>query len=124
MLHASLAARVFLLALIMNPPADPSQPITKTRALAIARKALSQQPGHQDFVILEDKTIERPFGWVFFYNSRQYLQTSDPSHQLLGNGPLVVNRADGSTEALTTSMPPERAIQIYEEHWLEKHPKK
>jgi hypothetical protein len=98
------------------------EPITKARALEIARRVVAELSDHHDFVILEDKTVERPFGWVFFYTTRPYLQTGDPNYLIPGAAPLVVHRADGSTEHLATSVPPARAIEIYEKGWLEKLP--
>lgn len=93
--------------------------VSKDQALAIAQKVLAEDKTH-DLVILKDKTVERPFGWVFFYTTRQYAETGDKQYLLPGTAPLVVLRADGATEYLPTSIPPNRAIEIYEKRWLER----
>ena len=93
--------------------------VSKDQALAIAQKVLAEDKTH-DLVILKDKTVERPFGWVFFYTTRQYAETGDKQYLLPGTAPLVVLRADGATDYLPTSIPPNRAIEIYENRWLER----
>lgn len=105
----------------MIDPHDFPEPIEKERALEIARKTAAELPGHHDFVIVENQTVERPFGWVFFYSPRQYVLTGDRDYLIPGAAPLIVHRADGSIEHLGTSMPPARSIEIYEKHWQEKH---
>lgn len=104
----------------MPPHHGSHQAITKDHALEIARRSIAASAGEHDFVIIENKTVERPFGWVFFYATRQFLKTGDRNYLVPGSAPLVVHRADGSTEYIGTSVPPARAIEIYEKVWLEK----
>ena len=49
-------------------------------------------PAEEECVIIDQHTIEKPWGWVFFYNSLEYLKTGDPKYQLFGNAPYIVNR--------------------------------
>jgi Immunity protein 35 len=111
----------FLLLLFMIDPQDAPRPIDKARALEIAQKAATELGDH-DFVILDEHTVERPFGWVFFYVPRQYLRTGDINDLVPGSAPLVVHRADGSVKHLGTATPPAREIETYEKQWREKHP--
>ena len=99
----------------MIPPVNADN-ISKDQALTIAQKVLAEDTTH-DLVILKDKTVERPFGWVFFYTTREYEKTGDKKYLLPGTAPLVVLRANGATEYLPTSIPPSRAIEIYEKRW-------
>lgn len=48
--------------------------------------------------------------WVFFYNSRAYLETGSFSHALAGNGPIVVERSTGAVHQLTTARPVEEQL--------------
>jgi hypothetical protein len=68
-----------------------------------------------ELVVIEEETIERPYGWVFVYNSRQYLETGQFRYMLAGNGPIVVERADGSMHQLGTALPMEESMRLYEE---------
>ena len=93
-------------------------PIDKAQATAIARKTIATVPPHSpDLVLQEDRTVERDFGWVFFYTTRKFLETRDKKHLMPGDAPLVVLREDGSTRHLGTSVPPKRAIELFEAEW-------
>lgn len=95
--------------------------MTKQQAKEIAVKAISNLKPGTEFVVLDDKTVEKDFGWVFFYSPTKYLETKDPKYLTPGNSPIIVDRADGATHFLPTSVPPPRAIEIYEQHWHETH---
>ena len=96
------------------PPAT-ATPVTKERALEIARKKLAETKPEAAFEILEKRTVEKPFGWVFFYQPKA--AATEPAAVVPGAGPLVVHRADGSTTFLSTSVPPHLAIEEYEKAW-------
>ncbi len=98
---------------------DPAKPIGKEQAERIAEKTFASVAGGHDLVMMKDRTVNRPFGWVFFATTRKYLETHDPQYLVPGMAPLVVLREDGSTEFLPTSLPPARAIELYEKRWEE-----
>jgi hypothetical protein len=52
------------------------------------------------FAIVESHTIEKPYGWIFFYQSKKFLQTGLDQDKLAGNGPVIVNKYDGTIEFL------------------------
>lgn len=64
--------------------------------------------------IVEEKTIERDFGWVFFWQTAQYLENRDLSCALAGNAPLLIAREDGSLHVLGTAEPVEHYIETFE----------
>ena len=66
-------------------------------------------------VIIEDATIEFSRGWVFFYQSRGFVETGDDLQRLAGNAPILVDRFDGSTHVTGTARRPEYYIQNYED---------
>jgi hypothetical protein len=71
--------------------------ITKGEARQIGDgcvKKLEASIGLQ-LVLLDQQTLERDFGWVFFYDSRLRLETGEFRHNLAGNAPIVVTKADG-----------------------------
>jgi hypothetical protein len=74
----------------------------------------SQAGQNREFVVMQKLTIERPFGWVFFYNSKQFLETGDISQALVGNAPLIVDRTDGSVHVTGTAEPIEHYLKDYE----------
>jgi hypothetical protein len=84
-------------------------------AESIMKQYVASQAGHdREFAVMQTLTIERPFGWVFFYNSKQFLETGDISQALVGNAPLIVDRADGSVHVTGTAEPIEHYLKEYE----------
>jgi hypothetical protein len=97
-----------------TPPGPPEGPITRERALEIGREAIAKLKPGTEFLILEDKIQEKDWGWVFFYGTRQFVETGDRRFVIAGTGPFVVERADAALTFLSTSVPPPRAIAEYE----------
>lgn len=96
------------------------EPLDRAQATEIARRTIAAAPDGPELALMEEKTVEREFGWVFFYTTKRYLETKDPNHLKPGNAPLVVERADGRTEYLGTSVPPPVAIDLHEARWRER----
>ncbi|WP_343639681.1 YrhB domain-containing protein [Roseateles sp.] len=86
-------------------------------AIATAEKELANAddlPGGDSLVLLLQHTIERPFGWVFFYTSRLYRETGEARYALAGNAPFIVNRRSGEVVITGTARPVEQYIAEYE----------
>lgn len=52
-----------------------------------------------DVEIDDDQTIEKSYGWIVFYNSKEFLRTGDPMTALMSNTPLLCTW-DGEQYAL------------------------
>lgn len=65
-------------------------------------------------VILDEHTIERPYGWVFFYDSHRHQKTGAFSDAIAGNVPVVVTRESGEVHALSPGLPLEEALTEFE----------
>lgn len=90
--------------------------LTKTEALEIVSKKLKEMsPSDDTFVCDDTGTIEKQFGWVFFYNSKTYLETGEIRYALAGNGPVMVNKHDGTIEFYGTAKSIEASIEEYEQ---------
>jgi hypothetical protein len=61
------------------------------------------------------KTQEEFFGWVFFYQSQDYLKTGNLSSILAGNSPFIVDKRDGTVHVLGTSESADFYIKKYAE---------
>ena len=96
--------------------------INLSQATEIAKKEMVRDTNHE-FVLETDKTKEHPFGWVFFYNTKQYLKTGNPNDLVPGAGPFIVTR-DGAIVHLSTSVPPQLAIEGYLRKWQAEHPER
>ena len=60
--------------------------------------------------LLDLSTVQVKQGWVFFYNSADFIRTRNPSDALAGNGPLFV-AVDGRLAELPSSKPWQRALE-------------
>ena len=58
--------------------------------------------GGDKFVIVKEYTLKRPYGWVFFYQSRDYLASGNWLDALYGNAPIIVDRVDGEIRVTGT----------------------
>lgn len=57
-----------------------------------------------EFAIQHEHTKKTKSGWVFFYNTIQYIETRDPMYMLAGNGPIFVSK-EGELAVLPSSKP-------------------
>jgi hypothetical protein len=64
-------------------------------------------------VIVDAWTLEREFGWVFFWDSEEHQRTGDFRSALAGNAPPIVDRHDGSIHVTGTAHPVEFYIEEY-----------
>lgn len=65
-------------------------------------------------VIMMEHTLKRPYGWVFFYDSRAYLASGKTSDMVAGNAPILVDRTDGEVRVTGTAQPLESYLTRYE----------
>lgn len=67
--------------------------------------------------LMDSKTLEKSFGWVFFYNSKSYLETGNFLAMLAGNSPFIIDRNDGAVHQTGTSKPIDEYINTFENNW-------
>jgi hypothetical protein len=65
-------------------------------------------------VVVTEHTLKRPYGWVFFYDSRAYLASGKTSDMVAGNAPILVDRVDGEVRVTGTAQPLESYLTRYE----------
>ena len=95
--------------------------ITKAEALDLVSEKLRQMSASDNaFAVVEKSTIERPFGWVFFYNSQKYIETGVFRYRLAGNGPIIVNKNTQTIELCGANKPVQELIDDYERRLTEK----
>ena len=64
-------------------------------------------------VLLESKTEEFSAGWVFYYQSAQYLATGNLQDALLGNAPLFVPRNDAPPSFISYHRPTSESMEAF-----------
>lgn len=91
--------------------------MNKSEATKIAIKHLASLPisnSEDQYILIDELTLERPYGWVFRYNSKLYVETGNFIYALGGNGPIVVFNDTGELHQLASSMPGEQALKEFE----------
>jgi hypothetical protein len=64
--------------------------------------------------IVREATIAKPYGWVFFYQSKEFLDEGIWSAQLAGNAPILVDRQTFELRVTGTAKPVEQYLSDYE----------
>jgi hypothetical protein len=94
--------------------------ISKFEAENIALRYLAtlEEEVGEPLGLIDSETIEESFGWVFFYNSKEYLNTGAFNAMLAGNAPFIINRKDGSLHKTGTDKPIRDYIIAFEKQWI------
>lgn len=79
--------------------------ITRDMATALAREQIEllQWDAGCALSMRPELTTDTANGWVFFYNSEEFIATQVPSAALAGNGPIFINH-DGEVHLLGTQL--------------------
>lgn len=89
----------------------------EARAVAQAHIGEMQTPAVPSLVLMDEETIERPYGWVFVYQNRAFVETGEFRYMLGGNSPFIVARETGAITQLGTRLPVEQSLREYEAAW-------
>jgi|SRR5215475_3946729 len=87
--------------------------LTKAEQRALSYLRSQQQEAGFELVLLDEVTMEKPFGWVFFYDSKRHVETGDFRDAIAGNAPIVVTKADGQLYVTGTAFPIEHYLKEF-----------
>lgn len=100
--------------------------LTKAEAQKLAEQELgirerSIQSGDAMTLQINEQHIrEFEYGWIFPYNSKQFIETGNIMFSLAGNGPLLVDKLTGKVWQTGSSHPIEYFVDLYLlEHYAE-----
>ncbi len=65
-------------------------------------------------VPLYEWTVTKSYGWVFFWQTRRYIETQDRKFRAVGNAPVLVKKEDGSLIVIGTAFSVEHYLNEYE----------
>ena len=87
--------------------------ITEAMAFQLAQARVNQlaQAAGDEFLIRVEKTQNVGQGWVFFFNTSDFVKTGNPVSRLAGNGPIFVTN-NGLVHDLPSSLPWEDALNL------------
>jgi Immunity protein 35 len=89
--------------------------ISNDQAKFIANTYLDNLQETNGVSIQITKIQEESFGWVFFYQSQEYLKTGSLSSMLAGNAPFIIDNKDGKVQVLGTAESADFYIKKYAE---------
>jgi len=88
--------------------------LSLNKAKKMAEEYLKEIEKDEKLALIENNTIERDFGWIFFYNSKRYIETDDSLYMLAGNGPIFVDKRTKELTLFGTAEPIEVYMEEYE----------
>lgn len=88
--------------------------LTRKDAEAAVQSRLDENDIDGGATVVIEATQEHDWGWVFFYESRQYLKSREPKDAFVGNAPFIVNRHTSEIVETGTAYPVEHYVQEYE----------
>ena len=80
------------------------------RTLADDLVQAAARTANDEYALIDTETEEYDGGWVFFYNTKEFLETGDYTRALAGNGPIYVDKF-GRVHRLPTAIPWQEAIK-------------
>src|SRR5262249_16701370 len=88
--------------------------IDRQEAETLLRHYLDTRIGSRiEVVVLSDRTIEKDYGWIFRFQSKDYLE-GKTKHILIGNGPVLVEKS-GKIIPFPTAISLDESIKRYEQ---------
>ncbi len=88
--------------------------LTRAEALEIASGAIADvNSGKFQAMIWEEYTVEREFVFAFLCNTKEYKESGNRRHSLVGIGPIIVSRCKGAV-VICGNRTPEMDIDEYE----------
>jgi len=104
----------------LQPGHEAINMMTKEEATVLVRKKINAQslnlPDDDEIIILEQDTIDKPWGWIFFYTSRKWYETNDIDYAIAGNAPIIVEKETGKLYETGTAYSIEHYIENYEKY--------
>lgn len=91
----------------------------EARQIALAHVKAMEREAQLELVILDAHTIERSYGWVFFYDSQRHVQSGDFRDSIAGNAPILITKADGKIHETGTAMPIEHYLKKFDAEYGE-----
>ncbi|WGD35821.1 hypothetical protein [Olleya sp. YS] len=90
--------------------------LTEQELLEIANKYISykNEKSEIEFMILDEFTLKKSYGYIFFYTSKKYYETKDFKYAIAGNGPFLVENKEGLVYKFGTARDTEYYIKEYE----------
>ncbi len=82
--------------------------------MALAKLSELSNSSGKEIILINDQTLTTEYGWIFFYNSKAYLETGNWKKSILGHAPFIINKDNSEITFLGTAHSVEHYIKEYE----------
>lgn len=91
--------------------------LTESEILKIAKKYVqeSEKVFKTEMILLESYTIKKPYGYIFFYNTKEKFDNPESESTIVGNAPFIIENKSGRIIEFGTARSSEYYIREYEE---------
>jgi Immunity protein 35 len=76
--------------------------------------ALPEYKDNSPLHLVVAAVTEYDFGWLFAYNTKEYLETGEIGSALAGNSPIIVDRTDGQLYETGSTYPVQYYLDQYQ----------
>jgi hypothetical protein len=89
--------------------------LTYEQCLQMARMKLNEiAVNHPNYIIWEEKTIPKYYGWIFILTTNEYLKTGNRKSLVPGMSPIIVNKIDSTSFMVPSYRPLQFFVDEYE----------
>lgn len=74
----------------------------------------SEQLDGNKMILVEDKTIEKDYGWYFFSSASKWLETGKFRYAVAGGAPFLIRKDTGELITFLSSYSIDEIIETYE----------
>jgi len=85
------------------------------KALALDKLRDIESKGKVKLGLIENTVIEFEYGWIFCYQSQEFIKTNNFNEMISGNAPLLVDKYDGIVFVTGTGKDINAYMSIYSE---------
>ncbi|HEX6426354.1 MAG TPA: YrhB domain-containing protein [Niastella sp.] len=89
--------------------------ITKDQAINIASTYVREIPviSKHTLLLQLEKTIEFELGWVFYYQTKAYIENGNYLDAAVGNAPIIIDKRTGKVHVTGTAYSVKKYIEDY-----------
>ncbi|MFN8344192.1 MAG: hypothetical protein U0X91_04275 [Spirosomataceae bacterium] len=90
------------------------------QARTIALEKMATFSPAKDIVLWEEKTIIKPYGWIFVFTTEKYIETRNPIYTRAGTPCIIVEYQTGLATETPSSVPLETFLREFEKKFQPK----
>ena len=77
-------------------------------------RIIAQQSIGPECALYDEQTIEKPYGWYFLSQSKEYMASGNIRHMLVGSAGFIVEKVNGHIVEFGSALPREEWFTLYE----------